>query len=141
MSEYTALQADAREARDRMQQLEREANNAREALSDARAANAALREGLKRYERDELLDSHAILVRALLGPQHARAWQNDAEFRATVTNLARLLPAWIDGLLAAGEAQRRFVAQQVRIAKLMTPEVTVEDAAHLFLGSPRDPTA
>lgn len=56
------------------------------------------------------------LVRALVMPKHVAQYQTDADFHATVEQLAALLPFWIDAL--AVECANRAVGRAAAIEQL-----------------------
>jgi hypothetical protein len=71
------------------------------------------------------------LIEALIGPDDGRLlrlWHTNAEFHYAIAQLSELLPAMVDGLATAAEAQEKKLAQMRRVAMQETaPQGGVAD--------------
>lgn len=72
---------------------------------------------------------HQQLLQALLRPEHFEPWHYNATFKYSVETLARMLPAWIDGLAAAATDQDVLTQRMKQEAmRSMTPGFTYNPA-------------
>lgn len=70
-------------------------------------------------------DEFAMLRVALVGPRHQRLYESSASFHAAIDSLARMLPAWVEGLASQIEPYEEQMAENVRRSMFGQPMESV----------------